>query len=69
MTCKCTPERCLDCGEKVPHGHGIGWSATDDEWTDRTKSRPIARFDPLCRACTVLRMFQMVQGPEARPKR
>lgn len=58
MSCTCQQAYCVDCGAPIPHGQGLAWSATDEEWTDRTKSRPISRFDPLCRGCIMRRMFR-----------
>jgi len=44
-------DTCVGCGCSVPKGNGLGWSASDEQWTDRSQSRPIVLFEPLCWGC------------------
>lgn len=48
---------CEDCGADVPVGRGIGFSVPVEEWTDRSKSRPM-HIIPLCTGCTVKRILK-----------
>lgn len=48
---------CEDCGVDVPAGRGIGFSVPMEEWTDRSKSRPM-HIIPLCTSCTVKRILK-----------
>lgn len=41
---------CVGCGAEVPRGQGFGFSTPMDEWTDRSKPRPIT-ISPRCTAC------------------
>lgn len=50
-------EICKDCGMEIPVGLGLGFSVPEEEWTDRTKSRPMS-ISPLCHRCTIERMFK-----------
>lgn len=46
---------CLDCGVDVPYGRGLGFSVPEEEWTDRSKSRPI-NITHLCHPCIAKRL-------------
>lgn len=41
---------CSDCGIDIPKGQGIGISAPEEEWIDRSQPRPIT-IVPLCIGC------------------
>lgn len=41
---------CADCGAEVPAGQGIGISAPEADWPDRSKPRPV-KVTPLCLSC------------------
>ncbi len=46
---------CEDCGAEIPHGLGIGFSTSEDEWTDKSKPRGI-HITPLCKSCISKRL-------------
>ena len=50
-------EYCTVCNKKIPKGHGIGFSVPEEEWTDRSKSRPM-KLIPLCQEHVAERLKQ-----------
>lgn len=46
---------CIDCGVPVPKGQGLGRSAPEQEWTDRSQPRPIT-IQSLCLKCLAKRL-------------
>jgi hypothetical protein len=46
---------CVDCGCDIPKGQGLGYSASESEWTDRSNSRPL-KLEPLCMKCICRRI-------------
>lgn len=48
---------CEDCGVSVLYGSGLGVSVPEEEWTDRSKSRPMI-ITHLCKSCTSERIMK-----------
>jgi hypothetical protein len=46
---------CGDCGVDVQVGQGIGVSAPEEEWIDRSAPRPVT-LTPLCLTCISKRL-------------
>jgi hypothetical protein len=44
------PVRCVECEAEIPAGQGLGVSGPEEEWTDRSKPRPVTVV-PLCLRC------------------
>lgn len=42
--------KCSICNKEVPKGQGIGISVPENEWLDKSKSRPMM-IEPLCLEC------------------
>lgn len=46
---------CVDCATPVPKGQGLGVSAPESEWTNKSGPRPI-RIEPMCTRCMGARL-------------